>query len=65
MHPGRLLAGEPLDVAREEPLFTIPPARIGQVRVEQTIVGGEVVYRARQVAVSDRQMARLNRAPGT
>ncbi|MEI7704491.1 MAG: amidohydrolase [Deltaproteobacteria bacterium] len=29
-----------------EDLFTIPPERIDQVRAAQTIVGGEVVYRA-------------------
>ncbi len=30
-----------------EDLFTIPPGRIDQVKVEQTIVGGAVVYRAK------------------
>lgn len=29
-----------------EDVFTIPPARIGQVKAVQTIVGGEVVFRA-------------------
>jgi predicted amidohydrolase YtcJ len=62
---GSIEVGKLADMAvLSDDLFTIPPARIDQVRVEQIIVGGEVVCRARQVARSGRQMARLNRAPG-
>ena len=45
---GSIEIGKLADMAvLSDDLFTIPPARIDQVRVEQTIVGGEVVYRAR------------------
>jgi predicted amidohydrolase YtcJ len=45
---GSIEKGKLADMAvLSDDLFAIPPARIDQVRVEQTIVGGEVVYRAR------------------
>jgi len=28
-------------------LLTIPPAKIDEIRVEQTVVGGRIVYRIR------------------
>lgn len=45
---GSIEVGKLADMAvlSDDP-FTIPPARIDQVRVEQTILGGEIVYRAK------------------
>jgi predicted amidohydrolase YtcJ len=46
---GSIEVGKLADMAvLSEDLFAIPPGRIDQIKVEQTIVGGEVVYRAGQ-----------------
>jgi predicted amidohydrolase YtcJ len=45
---GSIEVGKLADMAvLSDDLLAIPPARIDQVQVEQTIVGGEIVYRAR------------------
>jgi predicted amidohydrolase YtcJ len=45
---GSIEVGKLADMAvLSDDILSIPPARIDQVKVEQTIVGGEVVYRAK------------------
>jgi predicted amidohydrolase YtcJ len=45
---GSIAAGKLADMAvLSDDILTIPPEKIDEIRVEQTIVGGEVVYRIR------------------
>ena len=43
---GSIEAGKLADMTvLSEDILTIPPAKIDEIRAEQTVVGGEVVYR--------------------
>jgi predicted amidohydrolase YtcJ len=45
---GSIEAGKLADMAvLSDDILTIPSAKIDEIRVEQTLVGGEVVYRIR------------------